>query len=77
MALRRGAAKRISEADQFSLGRTLLCNGLSLAHFAAFFVEAGFVRDQRSKHTAKQLLKRFRANELRVYYDLTFKQVRQ
>ena len=33
------------------------------------------MRDQRSKHTAKRLLKRFRANELRVYYDLTFKQV--
>ena len=63
-------ANHLSEADLFGLGRALLGNGLSPAHFAAFVIGAGFVRDQRSAYKMKRLLTRFRAGELHTYYDL-------
>ena len=68
-------ADHLSNADMFGLARTLLGNGVSPAHFASFVVGAGFVRDQRSAHKAKQLLELFRAGELRTYYDLSLKEV--
>ena len=67
-------ADRLRAADFFGLGRCLLGDGLSPAHFAAFVVCAGFATDPSSRYKARRLLERFRAGELRTYYDLTFRQ---
>ena len=66
----------LDDADFFALGRcTLLGNGLSPRHFAAFSIGAGFVRDRRTLQKARHLLSRFRGGELRKYYDLSLQQV--
>ena len=68
-------ADHLDDADLFGLGRALLGNGLSPSHFVAFVVGTGFVCNQRTAFKARRLLTRFRAGELRTYYDLFLKQV--